>query len=336
MPAAIAPYIFGNGINLNQYLLLATTALLAPLAAHAQKPNYPERPIRMIVPYPPGGGGDVIARAISPQLSQALGRQVTVDNRPGGAAMIGTEIVVKSPADGYTLLMTTPAPITVNPGLYRKMPYDPLRDLAPISLLASYSTVLTTHPSLPVRTVKELITFAKARPGQIHYSSGGNGTTQHLSGEMLKTMAGIDIVHVPYKGGGPSFIDLMAGNVSVTFASPGLVLPFADSGRVTLLAVSSAKRSPAFPNLPAVAETLPGFEAVAWVGLFAPRGTPREIITLLQRESVKILQAPQVLKILAAQNLEVAGNSPEEFAAYVKEDHDRWAKVIARAGAKAD
>lgn len=318
--------------------LIIAAALLMPLCVSAQKPpaGYPEKNIRFVVPYPPSGGADVIARTIAPQLSTVLGKQVTVENRPGGAGMIGSEVVAKAPGDGYTLLMTTQGPITINPGLFSKMPYDPLRDFMPISLLASYSTVMTIHPSLPARSVKEFISLAKKRPGQIQYASGGNGTTQHLSGELLKNMAGIDIVHIPYKGGGPAFTDLLAGHVPVGFASPGLVLPHSKSGRLTLLAVTSAKRSPAFPELPAIAETLPGFESVAWVGFFAPNGTSRDIIALLRRESVKILQTPEVAEMLGRQNYEVAGTATEEFTAYIRRDHDKWAKVIAKAGIKAD
>ena len=317
---------------------VALVALCAVSPVSAQKPpaGYPEKPIRVIIPYPPGGGSDVVFRAMATQLSASLGRQVAIDNRAGGAAMIGTEMVAKAPPDGYTLLVTTQGPLTINPALFPKMAYDPIRDFVPVSLLASYGSILTTHPSVPVRNVKQLIAFAKARPGQIQYASGGNGTTQHLSGELLKFMTGIDIVHVPYKGGGPAFIDLMGGHVSMSFATPGLVLPYLNSGKLNVLAISTAKRAPAFPQVPTVGETLPGFEAVAWIGLLAPRGTPRDIVNLLHRESVKVLQSPEVKSILAAQNFDVAGNNPDEFAAYMKEDLNRWSKVIKAAGIQAN
>ncbi len=313
-------------------------ALCATVPCQAQKPppGYPEKPLRFVIPYPPSGGADVIARAVAPGLSTVLGRAVAVDNRPGAGGMIGTEIVARAPADGYTFLLTTPGPLTINASLYSKMPYDPLRDFVPVSMLASYSTVLTVHPSLPVRSVKDLIALARAKPGQLQYSSGGIGTTQHLSGELLKYMAGVDLVHVPYKGGGPAFADLLAGHVPLSFATPGLAIPQAASGRLRLLAVSSPRRSPALPDVPAMSETLPGFDAVAWIGFFAPAGTSPEITHFLQREMVRILQTAAVRESLARNSFEVEAMGPEDFAQYYRRDFEKWAKVIAKAGIKAD
>ena len=311
-------------------------ALVSLPAAGQQTSNYPQKQIRFIVPYSAGGGTDIVGRVVAQQLSAAIGQQVVVDNRGGAAGLIGSLMVAKSAADGYTLLMTSGAPIVTNLNLFSKIPYDPILDFAPVTLVATYSSVLITHPSVPVRTVKELIAFAKSRPGQLYFASGGIGTTQHLSGEMLKDMTGIEIVHVPYKGSGPAIIDLVGGQVSLYFTSPGSVLPFMKSGKVRALAVTSARRSAAFPELPTVAETVPGFESVAWIGLLAPSATPREIVNKLRGEVVKALARAEARNILAAQDYIVVGNTPEEFADFIKTDMARWATVIKNAGIKAD
>jgi tripartite-type tricarboxylate transporter receptor subunit TctC len=232
--------------------------------------------------------------------------------------------------------VTSGAPISVNISLFTKIPYDPVRDFTPISLLSTYSSFLVIHPSVPARSVKELIALAKAHPGQLNFASGGFGTTQHLSAEMLKDMAGIDIVHVPYKGGGQAILDLLGGHVSMFFGSGGSVLQHVRSGKARLLAVTSAKRSAEFPNVPTVAETLPGFESVAWVGLLAPAGTPREIVSRLNTEAVKALQNPDVRNALTTQDYGVVGSTPEEFAEYIRKDLARWASVIKKAGIRAD
>ena len=316
--------------------LVVAATCCAPALAQKPPAGYPERPLRFVIPYPPSGGADVIARTVAPPLATLLGKAIAVDNRPGAGGMIGAEIVARAPNDGYTFLLTTPGPLTINASLYSKMPYDPLRDFVPISMLASYSTVLSAHPSLPVRSVKELIALARAKPGKVQYSSGGIGTTQHLSGELLKYMAGVDLVHVPYKGGSPAFADLVAGHVPLSFATPGLAIPYAATGRLRLLAVTSPKRSPALPDVPSISETLPGFDAVAWIGFFAPAGTAADITNHLQREMLKILQAPAARESLAKNSFEVEAMGPEEFARYYRADFEKWAKVISKAGIKAD
>ena len=315
-------------------VLAGAVALAAATGVAAQ--SFPNKSIRVIVPYAAGGGTDIIARAVANEMTAALGEQMVIDNRGGGAGMTGTAVVGSSPPDGYTLLVTSGAPISVNISLFSKVPYDPVRNFAPISLLSTYSSFLVVHPSIPARSVKELIALSKTRPGQLTFASGGFGTTQHLSGEMLKAMAGIDIVHIPYKGGGQAIIDLLGGHVSMFFGSGGSVLQYVRTGKARLLAVTSAKRSPQVPDVPTVGETLPGFESQAWVGLFAPANTPREVIARLNAEAGKALQNPNVRNALAAQDYVVVGGTPEEFAEFIRKDTALWAGVIKKTGIKAD
>jgi tripartite-type tricarboxylate transporter receptor subunit TctC len=319
----------------NTVTVLAGAAALAA-ATFAAAQSYPNKSIRVIVPYAAGGGTDIIARAVATEMSAALGEQMVIDNRGGGAGMTGTAVVGSSPPDGYTLLVTSGAPISVNISLFSKVPYDPVRNFAPISLLSTYSSFLVVHPSIPARSVKELIALSKTRPGQLTFASGGFGTTQHLSGEMLKAMAGIDIVHIPYKGGGQAIIDLLGGHVSMFFGSGGSVLQYVRTGKARLLAVTSAKRSPQVPDVPTVGETLPGFESQAWVGMFAPANTPRDVIARLNAEAGKALQNPNVRNALAAQDYVVVGGTPEEFAEFIRKDTALWAGVIKKTGIKAD
>ncbi|MBI4191611.1 MAG: tripartite tricarboxylate transporter substrate binding protein [Betaproteobacteria bacterium] len=321
-------------------IAIVSVAVISTLASFSalgqQTSNYPQKPIRVIVPYSPGGGTDIVGRVVAQQLSATIGQQVVVENRGGAAGMTGTVMVAKSAPDGYTLLMTSGAPIVTNLNLFSKIAYDPILDFTPVTLVSTYSSILLMHPSVPVHTVKDLIAFAKSRPGQLNFASGGIGTTQHLSGEMLKDMTGINIVHVPYKGSGPAIIDLVGGHVSLYFSTPGSALPFIKSGKARALAVTSAKRFPSFPELPTVAETVPGFEAVAWIGLLAPSGTPREIVTKLRGEVVKALENPDARNVLAAQDYGVVGSTPEEFVDFIKKDMARWAVVIKNAGIKAE
>ena len=304
--------------------LLATTAFVAS----AQ--NYPSRPIRLIVPYPPGGPTDLVGRTIGQKLTEAWGQQVVVENRAGAASAVGTEVAARSPADGYTLLLGTSAGFCINPALGGKLSYDAERDFAPISLLVINPQILVVHPSLPVLSVKGLVALAKSRPGQINYASVGNGSPQHLGMEMLKSMTGIDMVHIPYKGTAPAITDILAGNVSLMFNSMPSVLPQANSGKLRGIAVGSAKRSPAAPDIPTVAEAgVPGFEYVTWYGLFAPAGTARDIVARLNAQTVKILSDPEIAKRFASQGAEPMSNSPEQLAQYRRVEFERWRKLIA-------
>lgn len=287
--------------------------------------------IRFIVPYPPGGGGDTLARGIAQKLSESIGVQVIVDNRGGAGGMIGTDLAAKSPPDGFTLVLGTPAPITVAPYLYKKMTYDPIRDLAPVTLITVVPAVVTVHPSLPVSSVKQLIDLARARPGELTYSSSGNGGTGHLSGLMLQTMGKVNMLHVPYKGTGPALTAVMSGEVSVSVGTIIATLPLVKAGRVRALAVTSEKRSPVLPDIPTVAETLPGYSAGPFYGVLAPAGTPPEIIARRRNEIAKILQDPDLRNRLVAEGGEVVGSTPAEFAALIKAESARWGQVLKQA-----
>jgi tripartite-type tricarboxylate transporter receptor subunit TctC len=311
---------------------LATCCALLPVIAAfpAAAQSYPAKTIRLIVPYPPGGPTDLVGRTIGQKLTAAWGQQVLVENRAGAASAVGTEVAARAPADGYTLLLGTSAGFCINPAVGGKLPYDAERDFAPISLLVVNPQILVVHPSLPVTSVKSLIALAKSRPGQINYASVGNASPQHLGMEMLKRMAGIDMVHVPYKGTAPAVTDILAGNVSLMFNSMPSVLPQVEAGRLRGIAVGSAKRSPAAPAIPTVAEAgLPGFEYVTWYGLFAPSGTPREIVSRLHAQVVKILADPELAQRFAGQGAEPQSTTPEQLAQYRRSEFERWRKLIA-------
>jgi tripartite-type tricarboxylate transporter receptor subunit TctC len=318
--------------------LTVVAALLGASDAVAQsEAQYPSRPIRMIVSSAPGSGPDIMARAIGQKLSDALGQPVVVDDRPGAGGIIGTEAAAKSPPDGYTLIMSNAGALTVNASLYAKLPYDPIRDFAPVTLVSVGPNVLIVPLTLPVRSVKELIALAKARPGELTFSSGGNGSTAHLSGEMFKMMARIDIVHVPFRGAPAGVIGVASGEVAMGFPNLPPALPHVRSGKVKALAVTTAKRSATLPELPTVAEAgLPGYEATAWFGVLAPAKTPAPIITRLNGIIIKSLQAKEMHERLAAEGTEPAGTSPEEFAQIIRNDIAKWAKVIKQSGAKAN
>ncbi|MBI3936885.1 MAG: tripartite tricarboxylate transporter substrate binding protein [Betaproteobacteria bacterium] len=271
------------------------------------------------------------------KLSESLRQSVVIENRPGGGGIIGTEYAAKSAPDGYTILLGSTGPLTVNPSLHRKLPYDTLRDLAPITLVSIVPSILAVHPSLPVKSVKELIAYAKARPGQLSFSSSGNGGSGHLAGEMLNVMAGVKMVHVPYRGTGPATIAVVTGEVPLSFGNMLTMLPHVKSGRLRALAVSSVKRSPATPSLPTVAEAgVPGYEAGPWYGVLAPAGTPRDIIARLNSELVKILRQPDMREKLSSEGGEVVGSSPEQFAQHIKAELARWARIIKAANVRAD
>ena len=311
--------------------------LAAALAAPALADVYPSKPIRFVVAFPPGGGTDIIARSVAQKLSERLAQQVVVDNRPGAGGNIGTDIVAKSAPDGYTLLMGSAGPLAINASLFKTMPFDPIRDLAPVTLAATTPNVLVVHPSLKVSTVKELIELAKAKPGQINFASSGFGTPAQLAGELFNSMAGVKLVHVPYKGAAPALADLLGGQVQLMFSTMPPALPHVKDGKLRALAVTSARRSPAAPDLPTVGEAaLPGFEANTWHGVVLPAGAQPAIVALLNREIVAILHLPEVVERLSAQGAEPVGSTPEEFAAYIRSETVKWAKVVRDSGAKAE
>jgi tripartite-type tricarboxylate transporter receptor subunit TctC len=307
----------------------------AAWGAHADA--YPSKPIRFVVAFPPGGGTDIIARSIAQKLAERLAQQVVVDNRPGAGGNIGTDIVAKSAPDGYTMLMGSAGPLAINASLFASMPFDPQRDLAPVTLAASTPNVLVVHPSLKATTVKELIAVAKASPGKINFASSGYGTPAQLAGELFNSMAGVRLVHVPYKGASPALADLLGGQVQIMFSTMPPALPHVKDGKLRALAVTSLKRSPAAPDLPTLTQAgLPGFEANTWHGVVLPAGAPAEVIGKLDREIVTILHLPDVVERLSAQGAEPVGSTPEEFAAYIRSETAKWAKVVRESGAKAE
>jgi tripartite-type tricarboxylate transporter receptor subunit TctC len=306
----------------------ALSSAAVPVCAQSQ---YPVRSIRLIVPFAPGGATDILARMVSQKLNEAWGQQVIVDNRAGGNTVIGTDVAAKAAPDGYTLVMVSTS-TTTTPSLMRKLPYDPLRDLAPVIMLVSTPNVLATHPSVPARSVGELIAIARARPGQVAYGSGGSGASTHLGGEILRLMGGVDMVHVPYKGTGPATIALLSGEVSWMFGAILPTLPFIKAGRLRAIAVSSVKRAAVLPEVPPVADTLPGFETSPWTGISAPAATPREVVVRLNQEIARAFTAADTRERLAREGNDVVANSPEEFDAFFRGEVRKWAKVIRDAG----
>ena len=293
--------------------------------AHAQ---YPEKPVRFVLPFPPGGGTDALARAMGNRLSEALGQQIVIDNRPGAGANIGAELAAKAPPDGHTLFMMT-GTHTINVTLYRKLGYDLVKDFAPVSLLGSTAMVVVVHPSIPAKSVKELIAFAKARPGQLSHSSSGTGSITQLAGELFKDDTGLKMLHIPYKGGGPSVIALVSGEAAVGFTTTPSCIHQIKAGRLRGLAVTTVKRSPFLPDLPTVAEAgVPGYEAEAWYGMLVPAGTPRDIIARLHAESVKAMNFADVKARLDATGLVPIGSNPEQLGAYIRSEIAKWGKVV--------
>jgi tripartite-type tricarboxylate transporter receptor subunit TctC len=318
-------------------LLAAALALqIGSLGARAQ--GYPDKPIRMIVGYPPGGGTDVTARILTPKLTEFLGQPVVIENRPGATGITAAGYVAKSPPDGYTLMMGHVSINAIAPSVFAKLPYDAAKDFAPVILCASVPHFIVVQPSLPVHSVKELIALAKAQPGKLTFPSAGNASTPHLAGEMFKTMAGVDMVHVPYKGTGQSMQDLLAGQHAVAFDTVPAVGPYVRAGRLRPLAVSSVKRLAEFPELPTVAEAgLPGYQMSTWYGVFAPAGTPAAIVSRLHAEIAKVMQAPDVRERLAQIGVDdTVTRSPEEFAALVRADIARYAKIVKETGVHID
>ena len=312
-------------------------ALILALVATALRPvaaqTYPAKPIRFIVPFPPGGGNDLIARELSQHLTESLGQPMVVDNRPGASTLIGAEAAAKASPDGYTLFMGNNSTLTINPHLYKKLPYDAVRDFAPLSLLASAPFVLLAHPSVPAQSVKELIALARQRPGQLNFGSSGLGIATHLAGEMFKLMARVDIVHIPYKGAAPALTDLIGGQIELLFNNVISAMPHVRSGRLRALAVTSKTRSHALPQVPAVAEAgLPDYEASVWYAVLAPARAPAPVLTRLHGEFVKALQQPRVQERLASDGASIVGSTPEVLARTIEADLARWGKVIKQNG----
>ena len=320
-------------------LALATLCFAAASASSPSVPwaqAYPTKAIRIVVPFPAGGTSDILSRAIGQKLTEEWKQPVIVDNRPGASANIGAEILVKSLPDGYTLFCASTIH-TINPSLYSKLSYDPVRDFTPITLIAATSQVLAVHPSVPVKTVKELIAYAKKRPGELNYSSAGNGSQPHLTAEMFKARAGIDIVHVPYKGAPPQIADLLAGHVALTFGTSPTAVPHVRSGKLRALGVSTAKRITALPDVPTISEAgVPGFEASGANGLVGPAGMPPAIVERLNAAVVRIVNEPAMSKFLSDQGAEPWTTTPAEYAAYIKSEVAKWAKAVRDSGARID
>jgi tripartite-type tricarboxylate transporter receptor subunit TctC len=319
-------------------LTMAVPAILFLISiGPAGAQTYPSRPVRLIVPFAPGGGTDILGRMLCQRLTEAMGQPFIVDNRGGAGGIIGAELAAKSPADGYTLLLGSPGPLTINPALLPRMNYDSLRDFAPITLATISAFTLVVHPSLPVRSVKELVALAKAKPGQLNYGSGGNGSVAHFSVEQFKSLAGVNVVHVPYKGSSPSLTDLVGGQLQMTIENMPVILPHVRAGRLRALAVGTKTRSAFLPELPTIREAgVPGYESSTAFGLLAPAKTPPGIVGSLNAELVKALRSSDIREKLTGLGMEAVGGTPEQYAANIKEELAKYARVVKAAGIKAD
>jgi len=310
---------------------------LAALAAVAQAQAWPSKPIKWVVPFAPGGTTDILARTVGEKLAVALGQPVIIENKPGAGGGVGAEFTAKSAPDGYTIMGGTISTHAINASLYKSLPYDPVKDFVAITLIARVPNMLVINPSVPAKDVKELIALLKANPGKYSFASSGNGTSQHLSGELFKSMSGTDMQHIPYKGSPPALQDVVGGQVAMTFDNITTALPLAKAGKLRALAVTTAKRSSVAPEVPTLAESgLPGFEVGSWQGVFAPAGTPPEIVKRLNAEIVKALNMPDVREKLSGLGAEIVADSPEEFSALVKAEVAKWADVVKKSGAKVD
>ncbi len=317
--------------------VLGVAALLCFTSVADAQTAYPARPIRFIVPFTPGGSGDIFARPIAQKLSEQMGQQVIVENRPGSGGVIGTEAAAKAPPDGYTIMMGLTANVAVNPALYPKLAYDPLRDFVPVTLIAYAPYVLVVPPSLPARSLNELIALARAKPGDLAYVSLGSGSMGHLSGELLASMAGVKLLHVPYKNLGQAIPDLISGQTQLLFLGMASAQPHIKSGKLRAIALSGAKRSPLMPQVPTVSESaVKGFDVTGWYGVFVPTATPQDIIARLHKEIVRAIAMPDMRERLSGEGAELVGNSPREFDAFVRSEFVKWAKVVKLSGAKAD
>jgi tripartite-type tricarboxylate transporter receptor subunit TctC len=321
---------------MKRFAIMAVAAIAAaPGVAAAQA--YPAKPVRIVIPFPPGQATDVIGRVVAQKLGDALGKGFIVDNRPGANGIIGIETVVKAPPDGYTLLITPSGSLVINPSLYTKLSYEPLRDLAPIALLGLIPLVVVAHPSLPVKSVNDVIKLAKSKPGTLSYASSGPGSAQHLAMEMLKYRTGMDLLHVPYKGSAPAVTDLMAGQVPLMFDTVASSLPIIRDGRIKPIAVGLAKRSVVLPNVPTLDESgVKGFQVAGWAGFLAPAKTPQAIVQQLNAEVLKILGQPDIRERIVALGMEPASTTPEEFSAFMKSETAKWAQAVKLSGVKAD
>jgi len=305
-------------------------------ALTVQAQSYPSKPVRVVVPYPPGGPTDIVARVLFQQVSESTGQQFLIDNRAGAGGNIGAEAVAKAPADGYTLLIGTTAH-AINMSLFKSLNYDVQKDLAPVSLLTQGPLVLVTHPQFPANSIKELIDMAKAKPGSLNFASSGNGQSTHLSAELFNSMAGIKMVHVPYKGSAPALGDLMSGQVGIMFDTTLSAMPFVKAGKLKALGVTSPQRTPAAPDVPTIAESgLPGYEVFAWNGVLVPAGTPKAIVAQLNEEIRKAMQLPQVREKFSAQGFAASWNTPDQFAVFVRNEVEKWARTVKASGATLD
>ncbi len=320
---------------INRSLFATLAATFVATAAPAQQ--FPAKPIRYIVPFPPGGGTDIVARALAPRLMESSGIQIVIDNRAGGGTVVGADLAAHAPPDGYTVFMGTNTSHAINPNLPAKLPYDAVRDFQPITRIALVPYMVTVHPSLPVKNIRELVALAKAKPGQLNFASSGSGTPGHLAGLMLNDAAGIDMTHIPYKGSAPALTAMVSGETQLIFSSLTSTLALVKNNRLRAIAMSSAKRSPLMPALATVAESgYPGFEAITWFGLFLPAGAPAAVTTKLNAEFVKVLNNPDFKAWLAEQGAEAAPTTPEEFGAFVKAEIARYAPLVKKSGMKPD
>jgi len=321
--------------NICLYLLAAAASALPAASALAQA--FPNKPMRLILPYPPGGGSDTIARPFARKMAENTGQQVVVDNRGGAGGNIGMETAARAAPDGYTFVMGLTAQLAVNPGLYPKLPYDPIRDFEPVTLLANGAYLLVAHPSLPASTMKDVIAISKKRPNEILYASSGNGSGAHLASELLNTMTGIKLKHVPYKGGGPALVDTISGQTQLLFATPIASAGHIEAGRLRAIAVSTTKRVSSMPNVPTVAESgVPGYDSGVWYGMLAPKGTPREIVSRLNEEFRKVLADPGIRSFLTKSGVDPEGSTPDELGKYMRSELAKWTKVIKTANITVD
>ena len=324
----------------NWKILLATTlwtlsALVLAASEAAAADNFPSKPVKIVVPYTPGGGADILARTLAAALAPKIGQPVIVENRPGANTITGTEYVANSPPDGYTLLLV-PASFSINPSFY-KLPYDTIKGFAPVALVALVPLLLVTNPAVPVNSVKDLIALAKAKPGQLTFASYGSGSPAHLAGELFKSMVGVDMLHIPYKGSAPALADIVAGHVALSFSSMSPAVPLVKSGRLKAIAVSTAKRVSAMKEIPTIAESgVPGYEVLAWNGIAAPAGTPKDVVAKLNKAIAEIVATTEFRDRISAQGFEPESSSPEEFSELIQRDILKWAKVIKDSGAKPD
>jgi tripartite-type tricarboxylate transporter receptor subunit TctC len=320
--------------RVRERIALAACTLLWAGGLGAQ--TYPAKAVRIVIPFAPGGGSDIVGRILAQKLTELWGQQVVIDNRPGGGGNIGAVVVARAPADGYTLFFAN-ANHTINPSLYKSLQYDADKDFAPTSLVAIVTNVLAVHPSVPARNVRELVALAKSRPGELNFASPGSGTSSHLAGELFRTMAGIQVVHIPYKGAAPAVTDLLGGQVSFTITSVLSVMPHVKAGKLRALGVTTAKRASALPELPTIAESgLPGFEVSNWYGILAPAGTARPAIDRIAADLARTIQVRDIAEKFSAQGAEPTSNTPEQFATYIRSEITKWSRVVQASGARAE